>query len=184
MVSDSHRIIKYLDETYPETPQLLTYPASLKDDDDIARLAFEPNWPLPTSLMFHGIWGLVVPSVVSHAMDEAGAVKYREKFELRTAMSFESVLEEEKKSELREKGRRNFSEVDGQLGKIREKFGGEGPWLLGKEVKMPDIAVAGSLAWIVSVMGEDSELWEDIMTWDDGRWGKLWDRTKSWYKLH
>jgi glutathione S-transferase len=183
VVEDSHKIIKYLDETYPDTPRLTTHPATLTDDDDLVKPAFEPNWHLPLSLMFHGIWGLAVPSVVAHSMDEAGAVKYREKFELKTGVRFESVLGEDKKQELLEKGRQNFSEVDAQLRKIREKYGGDGPWMFGKDAKLPDLAIAGSLAWLVSIKGEESDLWKEVRTWDEGRWAKIWDEIKPYYKL-
>ncbi|KAJ3504021.1 hypothetical protein NMY22_g18056 [Coprinellus aureogranulatus] len=181
-ISDSYRILKYLDETYPDTPQLCSHPNALTDD--LIKPAFEPDWFLPISLMFHGIWGLVAPNIVNLASDEASGEKYRQKFLLRTGMTVDSVQDPDKKRELLEKGRQNFTEVNAALDEIRKKYGGEGPWLLGKDIKLPDLAIAGSLAWIASIMGEDSDLWKDIREWDDGKWAHFWDSMKPYHKLY
>ncbi|KAJ3518907.1 hypothetical protein NMY22_g13444 [Coprinellus aureogranulatus] len=181
-ISDSYRILKYLDETYPDTPQLCSHPDALTDD--LIKPIFEPDWFLPISLMFHGIWGLVVPNIVNLASDEASGEKYRQKFLLRTGMTVDSVQDPGKKRELLEKGRQNFTEVNAALEEIRKEYGGEGPWLLGKDIKLPDLAIAGSLAWIASIMGEDSDLWRDIREWDDGKWAQFWDSMKPYHKLY
>lgn len=180
-ISDSHKIIEYLDETYPDTPNISTFPYPL--DDDFLKQAFGQMWLLPLTLMLKGIWGLVIPTIVAKT-DEASGLKFKERFEAKSGMTFESALDESKRPELLDVARANFGEVDSQLEEIRKKYGVEGPWLLGKEAKLPDLVVAGSLAWVVSIMGEDSELWKDIMKWDEGRWAERWDNIKPFYRLY
>lgn len=179
-IAESHRILEYLDKTYPETPNISTPPFPL--DDDLIKPAFQDMWLLPLTLMLKGIWGLVVPIVVANS-DEASGLKYKQRFEAKSGMTFDSVFEESKKRELLEIARANFGEVDAKLEEIRNKYGGEGPWLFGKDVKLPDLAVAGSLAWTVAIVGEDSELWKEIMNWDEGRWAERWERIKPFHKL-
>lgn len=180
-ISDSHKIIEYLDETYPDTPNISTSPYPL--DDDLLKQAFGQMWLLPLTLMLKGTWGLVIPTIVAKT-DEASGFKFKERFEAKSGMTFESTLDESKRPELLDVARANFGEVDAQLEEIRKKYGGEGPWMLGKEAKLPDLVVAGSLAWVVSIMGEDSELWKDIMKWDEGRWAERWDNIKPFYRLY
>ncbi|TEB30579.1 hypothetical protein FA13DRAFT_1814411 [Coprinellus micaceus] len=182
-VSDSHRILQYLDEAYPNTPQICTHPNALTDE--FLKAAFEVGWLVPIDLLRKGMWGVLAPNVVKYQMDEAGTIKARKKIEgrLLSGMPFESLLEEVKQRELLEEARQGYADVAATLDKIRAQYGGQGPWLLGEHVKLPDLAIAGSLAWVVSIVGEESELWKDIRKWDGGSWGRLWDQWKPYHKL-
>jgi glutathione S-transferase len=180
-LSDSERILKYLDDAYPDTPQLTT---SSHMDEELVKQAFDSMWPLPLSaLMLNGLWGLMVPVIIKH-IDEASALKYRSRFEVKTGVTVESLLEEDKRLELKTKARASLKEADRQLEEIGNLCGGKGPWLLGKEAKLPDLAVGGTLAYVAAVLGEDSELWREIRQWDAGRWGNRWDEIKPYHKLY
>lgn len=133
--------------------------------------------------MLKGTWGLILPITVAH-LDEASARKYKQRFEAKSGTPFESLLGDSKQRELKAEARESFREADRQLEEISQKYGGEGPWLLGKEVKLPDIAVASSLAYVAAMLGEESEMWKEIMEWDGGRWAKRWDAFRPYHKLY
>ncbi|KAJ3547634.1 hypothetical protein NMY22_g1579 [Coprinellus aureogranulatus] len=180
-ISDSQQILKYLDDAYPDAPQLCAPPYP---NDDSVKAAFESTWPVPLSaFMLNGTWGLLVPIIVDH-IDEASGTKYKQRFEAKSGMSFESLSDISVKSELLVEGACRFKEADRQLEEIRQKYGGDGPWLLGDEVKVPDLAVVGTLAYIAAVLGENSQLWKEIRELDDGRWGKRWDEFRPYHILH
>lgn len=180
-ISDSQQILHYLDDAYPDTPKLCTSPYPY---DDFIKAAFESTWSLPLStVLLKGIWGLMVPITVAN-LDEASGMKYKQRYEAKSGAKFESLLEGSKQRELKEQARESFNEADRQLEEMRRKYGGDGPWLLGKEIKIPDLAVASSLAYIAAMLGEDSELWQNIMEWDGGRWADRWENFKPYHRLY
>lgn len=48
-----------------------------------------------------------------------------------------------------------------------------GPLVMGDSITYGDTVVAALLMWPKVVLGEDSDGWKTIMTWNGGRWARL-----------
>ncbi|KAK0457980.1 uncharacterized protein EV420DRAFT_1620839 [Desarmillaria tabescens] len=64
----------------------------------------------------------------------------------------------------------------GKMDKWFEGSEGGGDFVMGEEPCFAD-TVLGAFFWLIrSTVGRESEEWRDIVTWNDGRWGKHLDR--------
>ena len=76
-------------------------------------------------------------------------------------------------------GKEGFS----KLASMYEANGADLPYFFGKTFSFADCIVSAFLFWMRRILGEDSAEWKDIATWDGGRWAKLLDLSKDYYKL-
>jgi hypothetical protein len=49
-----------------------------------------------------------------------------------------------------------------------------GPFVLGKQISDPDFVIAGVLIWLRRAEGAEGHRWKELLEWDEGRWGKIW----------
>lgn len=47
----------------------------------------------------------------------------------------------------------------------------EGPYFMGTTISFADIVLASYSMWIRKILGEESEEWKDIISWNGSRWG-------------
>lgn len=71
--------------------------------------------------------------------------------------------------------KKGFDIVDGLL----QKNGG-GPFALGEQVSFVDFGFGGFVFGLRLVWGEDNELWKDLATWNNGRWGRLVEKLEKY----
>ncbi|KAK0193068.1 hypothetical protein F5146DRAFT_530513 [Armillaria mellea] len=70
------------------------------------------------------------------------------------------------------------------LGKMNRWFEGSvGEFVMGNEPCFADTAICGFLWFTRTVVGEESEEWKDITSWNDGRWGKYMESFKPYEKI-
>ncbi|KAK0193080.1 hypothetical protein F5146DRAFT_1192509 [Armillaria mellea] len=81
----------------------------------------------------------------------------------------------------REKLWANAKENLGKMNKWSE--GGEGDFVMGNEPCFADTAISGFLQFTRVMLGEESEEWKEIASWNDGRWGKYLESFKPYEKL-
>ncbi|KAK0457976.1 uncharacterized protein EV420DRAFT_404040 [Desarmillaria tabescens] len=160
VISNSPDIAAYLDKTYPSVGPVLIPAGTMA-----LQLAF-------TDAVAEALEHLRVPlfyvNMVSK-MNERTTACMREK------LSGIYTLEASKGEE-REKmwamTKRNLGKMDKWL------EGSEGDFVMGKEPCFAD-TVIGAFLWLIrSVVGRESEEWNDIATWNNGRWGKYLDSFK------
>lgn len=169
VVSDSAVIVAYLDKTYPSTPALL--PAGT----DALHEAFQYAFGQAVSPGPGAIFKLLFPAT-AHVLNPPSEEYFRR---TRKAWGFE--LEKLKGETYREAWAqiKNGLHIvagwlpDGAEGKERLLFGGD-------KVIYADIAVASTLKWIQVVFGKDSEEWQDILSWDGGRWARFVEAFKKY----
>lgn len=58
--------------------------------------------------------------------------------------------------------------------------GKEKKFFLGDTFSYADAIIAGFLAWPKVLLGEDSEEWKEIASWDGGRWAEIVELTKTY----
>ena len=69
------------------------------------------------------------------------------------------------------------------LGKMNKWFeGNEGDFVMGSEPCFADTAICAFLQFTRTTLGEESEEWKDVASWNDGRWGKYLEIFKPYEK--
>ncbi|KAJ2912533.1 hypothetical protein MD484_g7886, partial [Candolleomyces efflorescens] len=171
-ISDSLKIIEYLEATYPDTPKLLS------PGTEVLTTAFE--WA-EKQHMRRAIWPFTVLKVAP-SLDEKSSAKYVGIFEAVINMKLEEFgANTAMKDKLWKDIEKGYNTVDGWLRTTSKSPESQivGPWVTGKEIKLADIILAADLAWPIAVFGEDSEEWRRIGAWNDGRWRDYWGLVKQ-----
>ncbi|KAJ2929445.1 hypothetical protein H1R20_g7649, partial [Candolleomyces eurysporus] len=175
-ISDSLKIIKYLDETYPDTPKLLS------PGTEVLTEAF--TWAVGQNMRF--IWPFTVVKIIA-SIDEKSSLKFQGVFESKAKMNIEEFKQNtvmmDKLWKDMEEGYSTINDWRKAASKSPENQP-VGPWITGKDIKLPDIVLAANLAWPVAVFGEDSEEWKKIGGWNDGRWKEYWGLIKQYATVH
>ncbi|KIY67227.1 hypothetical protein CYLTODRAFT_431446 [Cylindrobasidium torrendii FP15055 ss-10] len=156
-VPDSTAIALYLEEHYPEAPVL--FPPGTKT----LILAYEPAFdPLTDEIGLK----FVIPR--AHGiLNERSAEYFRETRE----RAFHCKIEEiEPQGEERAQA---WAKAKAEFDQIAEWYEKDQILVMGDKVSYADVALAGWIVWLKLVFGEESDEWQDIATWSDGRWAKL-----------
>ncbi|KAH7902867.1 hypothetical protein BJ138DRAFT_261299 [Hygrophoropsis aurantiaca] len=66
----------------------------------------------------------------------------------------------------------NWSKFREALGKVDGWYKkSDGKWLVGDNVTFVDLAIGGWIRYLSLAL--EKEEWEDLRTWNDGRWGRM-----------
>jgi len=52
-----------------------------------------------------------------------------------------------------------------------------------KNLVLADLHIAGHLAWVKVLWGEQSDEWQKVLTWNNGRWKALFDKLQPFEKV-
>jgi glutathione S-transferase len=157
-VSGSAHIAGYLDKTYPATPRV--WFDGIGDYNQITDGVFILPELMPLARF-------ILPAVYENIVNPASKDYFRRTREARFGRKLEEVTPVGgEKEETWKQIRKGFDIIDGWL----QKNGG--PYALGEQVSYVDFSLGGYLIWSKIIWGEDSELWQDVLTWSDGRWKK------------
>jgi glutathione S-transferase len=151
-VSDSFVIAEFLDNTYPDTPRL--FPRGTRALQVTLISTSEKNVKL---------WPIMLPA--THAsLGATGQAYYREKL---TRKKLEEFSPPGPVSEGCWKQVKQWFDVV-QDGWLQME---EGPYFMGTTISFADIVLASYSMWIRKILGEESEEWKDIISWNGSRWG-------------
>ncbi|TFK91947.1 hypothetical protein K466DRAFT_659670 [Polyporus arcularius HHB13444] len=162
-VSDSAKIAEYLDGTYPDTVALVPRgPEAEGFQRACAKLLFGVD-----------VLSIMVPAV-HRSLNEASQPYFRTTREKRFGKLEElSPAGSDKRAKHWEGVKNVFHRIaemlQGNAQKEKLLFGG------GNEVCYADICIAGVLMWIRAIYGEESTEWQDVVSWDGGRWARFTD---------
>ncbi|KDQ50540.1 hypothetical protein JAAARDRAFT_141818 [Jaapia argillacea MUCL 33604] len=168
IVSDSYAIAEYLDAQYPDTTPLFPKGSAALQAGFIR--AFQ-------DVALSNVRVILLP--VTHGrLNPISQDYFRRTREANFGKKLEEFCPEGKeREETWELVRRGWSLVDGWFKKNRD---GEDGFVTGREVTFVDVFIVSSLLWFKLILGEDSEAWKTILTWDEGRWGKLLEVFEKW----
>lgn len=159
-LSDSGRIAEYLDATYPDTHVL--FPKGTR----LLQYAFKDAYPSGISI----VRKFTIPATY-FILNTVSAEFFKR---TRETPGWKKIEEWTPTGKEREddwkKVEAGFSIVDGWFQKH-----GEGKYLMGESICFADIVLAGELMYIKTVLGEKSREWQDISSWNDGRWEAFLD---------
>ncbi|KAF6744976.1 hypothetical protein DFP72DRAFT_1018271 [Ephemerocybe angulata] len=169
-LSDSLRIIDYLDRTYPETPQMLT------PETVVAALAFE---------------AAVGVKIAESALGDGEKITFRKFIEGFLGMTLEEWKSDPKNGEEAMKAlKEGFDTFEGLIFKkadlVAEARGlkQQGPFIGGEKLTYVDAALGAVFHWMENLFGEDSAEWKQVTEWSNGRWGRYYKNIKPYTVVH
>ncbi|KAF6745018.1 hypothetical protein DFP72DRAFT_993189 [Ephemerocybe angulata] len=181
-LSDSLRIIDYLDRTYPETAQMLT------PETVAGALAFEAV--LKANVSKH-IFGAVGVKLAETALGDGERIGFRGFVEGALGMTLEKWNSDPKNGEEAMKAlKEGFESLESLIFKKADLvaeargLGRQGPFIGGEKLSYLDAALGGAFSWMESVFGEDSTEWKQVTEWNNGRWGRLYKNIKPYTVVH
>ncbi|THG98938.1 hypothetical protein EW026_g3319 [Hermanssonia centrifuga] len=152
-ISDSMRIAKYLDKTYPNTPIL--FPAGT--------LALHSTFQSAWYRVQGPLWAIVACSVCSW-LNERSQIFYRTTREADEGKKLEEIRgEKEWKA-----GEEAFGNLDKWLSANGE---GKDELVMGEGVCYADLQIVSGLMWAKTTLAEDD--WKRICGWHNGKWERI-----------
>ncbi|KAJ3540910.1 hypothetical protein NMY22_g4099 [Coprinellus aureogranulatus] len=168
-ISDSTRIIAYLDRTYPQTPSILPQGSealAAAFDEVVAKHMMAPTYPS------------MAPRLAI-SMDEKGRAYYGPSVERLLGMPIEEYFDHPELDAANwVNAESGFGVVDGILAKAELVAGetkGEEDQTGVKKLTYAEVAVGGILFYVKACLGDDEEHWRRLRAWDQGRWGRLYN---------
>ncbi|EGO21888.1 hypothetical protein SERLADRAFT_451898 [Serpula lacrymans var. lacrymans S7.9] len=154
-VSDSFAIAEYLDKTYPSTPAV--FPPSTK-----ALISVFDSALMNTIGPVFPVMAVVAAPKLYPRTEEY----LKRQLEIRMSAKWEDISPVGPK---REEGWKNIKAAFGVIDGWYSKSGGK--WIMGDTFSYADVIVA---AWMRSFsVLFDKEQWEDMKSWNGGRWGGI-----------
>jgi glutathione S-transferase len=153
-ITDSYAIAEYLDKAYPDTPK------AIPPGTEALQAAFYAQYNQLSMSVYH----LFIPRTIALLSPRSQEYIQRTRKEY-FGMSLEDM---EPKGEEKVKAwkavEKIFDTLHGWLSKSQGEF------FMGKTVSFADFVVGATLQFMKITYGEDSEEWNDVMTWNNGRW--------------
>ncbi|CAE6478557.1 unnamed protein product [Rhizoctonia solani] len=166
-VSDSWEISQYLERTYPppKYPALFPYGAIAANRaiaTSIGRTAYNDIADLAISLIG-----------TNHILDDRGHEYF---MRTREEMYGKPLAEVRKEEEA--KWSTEIKSAWAMVGKWLDANGPMdrvGPFVLGKQISDADFLIGALVLWLRRGEGPEGHLWKELLEWDGGRWGKVWN---------
>jgi glutathione S-transferase len=163
VISDSFAIAEYLNNTYSST--LKSFPSGTKALQAAFIATFEKNVKL---------WPIMLPATHDN-LSVAGQDYYRKTVETFLGRKLEELSPPGPvRDQCWKEVKQWFDVVDGwfQLE--------EGQYFMGDKISFVDIVLASYLTWIKTMLGEGSDEWKEIISWNNHRWEKLSEAFDPW----
>lgn len=157
VVEDSWKIARYLDKTYPDTPRVI--PENTGGLQAAYMSAFE------NAVSGH-LYDLVVLAACNN-LNPRSEEFFRTTREKSEGKKLEDIAPP---GEEREKLLRAMYLGLNRVASWFDKNEGNGPFITGTSMTHADIATASRLIWAKVVLGEESEVWRAVVSWNGGRW--------------
>ncbi|KAF4604181.1 hypothetical protein EYR40_001364 [Pleurotus pulmonarius] len=159
VISDGPLIVEYLDKQYPNTTKLF------------------PTGTMALQAGFTSAHGSAITPIGQFSLPKTNAIlnpRSEEYFRRTREQAAGKKIEEiTPVGEAREVEWGKYREG---LGKVDSWFKkSTGPFLMGESITFADITVVSWLVFPKVIFGEDSQEWQDIASWHDGRWAGLVD---------
>ncbi|KAI0354607.1 hypothetical protein OH77DRAFT_1590389 [Trametes cingulata] len=161
-IADSAAIARYLDATYPDTPRV--FPEGTE--------AFQQATMFAIETAMAPIARLVMPVAYDRLNDASKAhfKTYREKVLGGNLLEWSPPGSAVRKEQMKQ--------LQAGLGRIAGWLSANGKdsnFFMGDKPTFADMMLAARLMWAKRILGEESEEWKEIESWDGGRWGRLVD---------
>lgn len=164
-VSDSAKIVRYLEATYPGTPRLIL------PETDALQAAF--NYAFESLVV--GTLEVIMTPPTNAQFNPPSEAFFRKSREVRTGKKLEDWSP--KGSALRKE---QFVQLEAGLEKLASFYVKDSPFVMGDRISYSDFTIAGWMVWVRRVFGPESNDWKTIASWQDGKWEKLLQAVKKY----
>lgn len=69
------------------------------------------------------------------------------------------------------------------LAKLESWYKPGEPFVGGSDLILADLQVAGFIGWLRTSLGEESDQWQEVLKWNNGRWKALFDKLKPFEQV-
>ncbi|KIL63379.1 hypothetical protein M378DRAFT_127830 [Amanita muscaria Koide BX008] len=165
-VAESYLIAKYLDKTYPDTPPVLF--DGIEEYDDV--INGSPEMPELKPLVRFIV--AAVPFLLNPVSSE---------YYIRTKEAFlgikwtDMMPKGQEKEEAWRSIKKGFDIIADSLQKKGKLLGHA------EQLSYLDVVLGARVHGLGFIWGKDSELWRDMLTWNNGLWGKYVEETGRYY---
>ncbi|KAH6888850.1 hypothetical protein BKA70DRAFT_1330882 [Coprinopsis sp. MPI-PUGE-AT-0042] len=177
-VAESFQIAKYLDKTYPDTPRLIP-----DRQEAEKRQAAVPGMVF-MKLLGLGPLALLMKDTKTNLLNKASHEHFTLARGRDLSAAFGGITSPDEIEFSEEKRKETWKEFKKSLDGWSEKFGGKESfsWYEGEKISFADFAVAAVLLLIKVLYGEDSEVWGQVKSWNEGKWEKLLEQLSDYHK--
>ncbi|KAF9531527.1 hypothetical protein CPB83DRAFT_891877 [Crepidotus variabilis] len=168
-LAESLEIALYLDEKYPESVT------------GVPRVIPEGTLGLQKAF-YAAFWKILEPHLLDFLLITAPNLNpVSEEFFRRTKAERAGLTSLEDAIPSVEVAKARWAQLETEFGKAAKWYPSKekGIFIMGTKPVWADIAVAAILHWMKSVYGAESDKWNDIARWDDGRWKELLESVQS-----
>ncbi|TFY65126.1 hypothetical protein EVG20_g5710 [Dentipellis fragilis] len=165
IVSDSFKIVQYLDKTYPDTVRLVPDGTAAFQAMFIDATSEKVTLPMLKTLI-EKIVGLLNPPSSEY---------FRRTREAAFGVKIEEIAPS---GPARDKVWKEMLEGLSLISKWEAE--GKGSFVMGETPSFADLALLALLHWVKVVEGVESKEWKDVMGADGGRWARLYEALEKW----
>ncbi|TFK34998.1 hypothetical protein BDQ12DRAFT_737857 [Crucibulum laeve] len=170
-LSESMNIASYLDQKYPEMRKVI--PEGTEAFQHAFMATFREN-------IIKRLVPFVVP-VSPSRLNPRSADYFKKTRQEWFRKPLENVLPVGKERDRKWKEvREAFVGLDEWLAYSAKFRGEKSSFMTGENPIFIDFVIGGQLLWLKSILGERSEEWKEMKTWNDGRLERLSNRLKEW----
>ncbi|KAF8634683.1 hypothetical protein AX15_000784 [Amanita polypyramis BW_CC] len=164
-LSESHRIAEYLDKTYPDTPKVI--PPGTESLQAAFITSYTPHFKALTQFNLPATLEAMKESESKEHFYKTRSKRFGR--DLKTMRPTGAALAPAL-NDLRD----GLNKVDEWLVKS------DGLYVMGNTISFGDFALLSWLKWARVVLGNDSEEWKQISSWNEGRWGERVERLEKY----
>ncbi|KAF9820738.1 hypothetical protein IEO21_01181 [Rhodonia placenta] len=166
-LSESARIARYLDKTYPGTPVLIP------PETDAFHAAFQEALQ---RLVLQNISPLMLPPTCLQ-LNPPSHVYFRE---TRERMYGKKLEEFTPVGPIRDEHWQKVQDGYSRMSSWLTADGKDKLFFMGDKICYADISIAGWTVWMKLVLGPDSAEWAAIKAWDGGRWSRFMEHFEKY----
>ena len=156
-LAESFLIAEYLEDTYP-TPSI--FPHGTKS----LQHAFQNSIGEKLAFVRYFMLPCVLPKLGTQRSEEY----FSRTKELSLGRPLKILEGAEKAKEWAK-----FKDVMSNIDECIAKTDAKGPFVMGDTVSWADFFISAFLIYLKSILGEDSEEWKEVASWNEGRWKNL-----------
>ncbi|KAJ4487583.1 hypothetical protein J3R30DRAFT_816765 [Lentinula aciculospora] len=164
-VSDSLQVAQYLESMYPNRS---LFPVGL----NAAILSFEDLWL--DKVLRHLFPLMILPVYLK--LPPASQKYFRTTRELRYKKKLEDLAPLQEHPRLWDQVRRGLDSMSRPM----DANGKEKLFWFGNKITYADVVMVAWLLWVKRTLGTETSEWRNILSWNNGRWGKLMRHFEQW----
>lgn len=181
-VSDSFKIARYLEKTYPSHVSSKVTKSGFRLGEDFKLV---PEGTAALQMAFEDIWIAKVgsnaaPMMVVNIANSAATARAREDFRQKREALWGKKLEEVCPPEARPGMWKKALEGLKQVGSWIDENGSEGQFVMGDKLSWADVVIWTWLLMMRRMWGEENEEWKELMSFEGGRWKRFLEVIMTW----